>query len=145
MKKIYPIVYYIIGIVLLVFTSCAVTTPYQENKYILDFRSYLDDGFKIYSTSLINEPYECLANITLEVIPGTKKETISGKAINGDDFSQKVNVNVKVSSDELLKRIVKYAKDLGANGILNMQMKTYYEGSRKVYTLSGSAIKIKNN
>jgi hypothetical protein len=126
----------------LAFSSCAVTTPYQESRYILDFRPYLEDGFKIYSTPLINEPYECLANITLEVMPGTKKEIISGKSIVGEDFSQKVNVNVKVSPDALLKKFVIYAKDLGANGILDMQMKSYYEDSHKVYILSGSAIKI---
>ena len=83
-----------------------------------------------------------MANITLEVMPGTKKEIISGKSIVGEDFSQKVNVNVKVSPDALLKKFVIYAKDLGANGILDMQMKSYSEDSHKVYILSGSAIKI---
>lgn len=126
-----------------IITSCAVTTPYQEYRYILDFRPYLNEGFEIYSTPIINESYECLANITLEIIPGTKVETIRGVAVTGSTFSEKVNVNVKLSTDNMLKKFVQYAKDLGANGILDMQMKTYYEDSRKVYLLSGSAVKIK--
>lgn len=136
MKKLYYFAFTII--IVLAITSCAVTTPYEENRYILDFRPYIDQGFRIYSTSIINEPYDCLANISLEIIPGTKKEPASDIAI----FNNKTKVNMKISPDELLERFVKYAKDLGANGILDMQMKTYYEGGRKVYLLSGSAVKM---
>lgn len=132
----------IIGLAVIV-SSCAVT-GYNESRYMLDFRPYADGGFKIYSAPFINEPYDCLADLTLEVTPGSSKEKVSGIAINGQPGVFTQRVSYKISTNDMLKKFVQYAKDAGANGIINLKMSIRPENGVRIYVLSGSAIKIKS-
>lgn len=125
--------------VALFLTSCAI--QYQESCKVLDFRPYLAEGFVISPADYMNKSYQCLANISLEVVPGKKISYVKVSTPTGKGMVDKeYRTNYNPTPDELLEKLVKYAKEFGGNGILGLQTKM--TNNPVVYELSGVVIKI---
>lgn len=127
-------------IVATVFTACA-TIPYKETRYVVDYRPYLAEGFKISPTDLIGSPYDYLAEIAIEVTPGTK-EVNKTYAVNGEVVtSTKYD---RGNTHGLLDNLVTCAKELGADGIVNLRSERIYQSGLYIITISGWAVKTRD-
>lgn len=120
-----------------VLTACA-TIPYKETRYIVDYRPYLAEGFKISPTDLIGCPYDYLAEIAIEVRPGTTKTY----AVNGEVIASEKHDGG--NTNDLLKNFVICAKELGADGIVNLRSERIYESGLYIITISGWAVKTRD-
>lgn len=123
-------------------SSCAV--QYQEKRYILDYRPFLEQGFRLSPAPTLNEPHDCLASIWLEVIPGKTTQTVRtsdglGGMVEREIPSKKRKGN---SVDEVLETFVNYAKELGATGAINVKSDVRTAGGITIYELSGVAVRI---
>lgn len=118
MKKI------IFFVMLLFASSCAV--QYNEAYYLADFRPYTDEGFIISPLSSYPASYQPLATICIEFTPGCDRTLVNGKEVDkkfNDDIylpaPRKQQQWHHPTQDEMLKKLVDYAKSIGANGLLN--------------------------
>lgn len=136
---------------ILFITSCAVVR-YTETKYIFDFRQYIEQGFKITPAQTLNETHDCLALITIEARAGRVKISSSNgvEIISGEGYiDSSRNEHKEPNVDQMLSGLVRYAKSIGANGIIDLQFSQYSIGGGKyaiaqnVVTISGCAVNIK--
>lgn len=118
MKKI------ILLVVLLYASSCAV--QYNEAYYMADFRPYTEEGFIISPLSSYAASYKPLATICIEFTPGYDRTYVNEKIVESkvnDDMYLSANGKKQQwrcpTQDEMLKKLVDYAKSIGANGLLD--------------------------
>ncbi|MGQ8336153.1 hypothetical protein ACUNWD_06340 [Sunxiuqinia sp. A32] len=151
MKKIF----YVIILSLLV--GCAVMPrPREVLHFNYDFREYSEQGFFISPNPYIGE-YKPLGLIKIEVFPGQVKE-LNNESENKLDTpyiskNSTFYVDEEIRTDELLDILVKQAKNMGANGIVNFKayedfIVSFHKGVKysrfEKYRLEGFAI-FRNN
>lgn len=118
--------------VCMLFCSCA-TQKYSQTTYIADYRSYSAEGFTI-SPSSSGFTYESVADFSIKFVVGKKKGYTNSSAQNSweaDIFNP--------GYDYMVSEMVKEAKSLGANAILNFRINIISGG----YEASGFAVKLK--
>lgn len=115
--------------------ACAAIPDYVS---IVDYRPYLEEGFRIYSSDAVPFEYDCLADIAIDKYAVRQDRASATYAVNGERiFSE----NDYISHNEVLAEIVERAKSMGANGIIGLHIK--FDCRTNYYSIKGSAIKIK--
>ena len=85
-------------IVTFLFAACAAIPDYVA---IVDYRPYLEEGFRIYSSDAVPFEYDCLADIV-------RQDRVSATyAVNGERIPSD---NDYITHDEVLAEIVERAK-----------------------------------
>ena len=124
--------------------ACAVPKPSRSvNEYFYDFRSYAKEGFFITPNSY-TQPNTPIGLITIEVYPGYKKKEVDVEDYDGN-FKAINYTKERLSGQELLKILVLFTQEKGANGLSNFDSKIIYSPNSdevEKYVLSGFAIKI---
>lgn len=125
----------------MLFASCTTTRFYSRDVYFLDFRPYAEKGF-LMSTTTIGEKYQALGELNINCHSGYMKDT--GKNWD-DDVNMTITKNTKEhlwTIDEVLNDIYEEAKELGANGIINIRFSSYRNGEFVDFEISGLAVKL---
>lgn len=118
------------------FAACAAIPDYVS---IVDYRPYLTEGFRIYSSDAVPFEYDCLADIAIDKY-AVRQDPASGTyAVNGERIPSD---NDYIKHDEVLAEFVERAKSMGANGIIGLHIK--FDRRTNYYTITGTAISIKS-
>lgn len=144
---------------------CGCSVPFQKSVSITDFRKYTEAGF-IISPATSGFTYQPIGVISVKIIEGKqerqeKSQKVSSMYLgkNGEILSMAGYIEAygKVAFDTeygnnsgaaiytgILDEMVKEAKKLGANGILNFSATRTYDATRHAYVIyaSGFAVKI---
>lgn len=136
MKKI------LLAVIVVLITSCSVPRFYQD-VYVNDFRPYTEDGFTI-SPYHEGYQYESIGLIDIEFTAGRKDGYVNASynwrsSQNGAKYKDWYQPDYAYMLDELVKK----AKQMGANGILDLKCTSIYNGKTTVSVISGFAVKIK--
>lgn len=147
MNKIYL---FFICMLIIIFTSCNVYDPYIISNHTIDFSSYSKEGFFITESNSVSFEYEPIGSIITEVYSGYNAEEIKIKEENeiyGEITKTiKKGVYVKASPDDAIYFLIEQAKELGANGIINLKIQPVSSKNEyKIigYYVTGMAIKKK--
>lgn len=124
-------------IVTLLFAACAAIPDYVS---IVDYRPYLEDGFRIYSSDAVPFEYDCLADISIDKYAVRQDRANAIYAVNGERIPSK---NDYITHDEVLAEFVERAKSMGANGIIGLHIT--FDRRTGYYNITGTAIIIKNS
>lgn len=128
-------------ITVVIMTSCR--TYYSEQSNVLDFRKYTESGFIINPTSSGME-FEPLSMISVSFYSGEKID----KDLKNDDgiiniYSKSAQTKFYcATSDRMLEKIVQECKKIGANGIINFNIKPIPDKYQS-WEVSGVAVKLK--
>ena len=141
MKRIVNLVV-LLSCLMLVGCSISKTSPRSYLQAFVDFRPYLQDGFRIYTT-----PYagKCIAlgELSIYVTPERKEirydDTAMYDAVVEDWYGTSYGYEF-IDTSELLADVVKRAKELGANGLSNLEISKVYNGTIPQYTISATCI-----
>ena len=117
------------------FAACAAIPDYVS---IVDYRPYLEDGFRIYSSDAVPFEYDCLADISIDKYAVRQDRANATYAVNGERIPSD---NDYITHDEVLAEFVERAKSMGANGIIRLHIK--FDRRTNYYTITGTAISIK--
>lgn len=117
--------------------SCAAIPDYMS---IVDYRPYLAEGFRIYSSDAVPFEYDCLADISFDKYAVRQDRANAIYAVNGERIPSK---NDYITHDEVLAEFVERAKSMGANGIIGLHIK--FDRRTGYYSITGTAIIIKNS
>ena len=134
-----------IGILLAILaSSCAVKTPYTQEVAYIDYSAIsAETGVFITEAPSISTPYEGMGSVTSFVTSGYEVKEYKQEKDDGlyDSTSGRVKYGkyLNASSVDAVHVAAEKAKEMGANGIINLQLK-YFTG--KVIA-SGMAVKIK--
>lgn len=146
-----------IGVVCILLAVSCVTIPkptYEADVAYIDYNSITaKTGVFLTEASAISQTYEGLGSVSAYVQDGYIVTNISQVNDTIDDplygkFITKKKDKIKygdykiASPSEAVYLAAKKAKEMGANGIINLQMRTYL-GERPAYVVTGMAIKIK--
>ena len=116
---------------------------YTESVYTVDYREYINSGFTI-STTVTGFDYQPISNIEVVFTSGDLRKGESDKdllpVVPYKGYTGKTN-KFSPSGKRMMDKIVSEAKQLGANGLIDF--KTSYSPTRKAWTASGIAVKIK--
>lgn len=123
-----------------VLSSCAIQ-KYSQKTYLADYREYAADGFTI-TPSSSGFTYESVGDLSIKFTIGVKDGYINKEAKWKEE-----NV-FKPSYDYMVAEIVKEAKSLGANALLNFNITPIIRGTKygevvDGYIASGFAVKLK--
>lgn len=117
--------------------ACAAMPDYVS---IVDYRPYLEDGFRIYSSDAVPFEYDCLADISIDKYAVRQDRANAIYAVNGERIP---NDNNYLTHNEVLAEFVDRAKEMGANGIIGLHIK--FDRRTGYYSITGTAIIIKNS
>mgnify|MGYP001518951208 FL=1 len=116
------------------FAACAAIPDYV---FIVDYRPYLAEGFRIYSSDAVPFEYDCLADISIDKY-WVRQDSASGTyAVNGERIPSD---NDYITHDEVLAEFVDRAKAMGANGIIGLRIR--FDRRTGYYNITGTAVKI---
>lgn len=122
---------------------------YREVQLLQDFRPYIDKGFYISPLSTLTKEYDVLGNVGYLFIIGLKDGYKNPNYTEAVLFGQEHIRYVYIPEyDYMVQKTVDYAKELGADGIINFKITPqykYYSGKFNVVSFesSGVAINIK--
>lgn len=116
------------------FTACAAIPDYIS---IVDYRPYLEEGFRIYSSDAVPFEYDCLADIAIDKYAVRQDCASATYAVNGERIPSD---NDYITHDEVLAEFVERAKSMGANGIIGLHVK--FDRRTGYYNITGTAVKI---
>jgi hypothetical protein len=136
--------------IVILFSSCAPKLMSVERRvypYVMDLRQYSQEGFFVSPTDYIGL-FEPIADITMEVFPSEKDEIVKvyitwkGDIPYSEELERKYGkpqeikkrIKERISSEELLKIIVDYAKNMGADALVNVKI------HRETYTYTTPAM-----
>lgn len=119
------------------FAACAAIPDYVS---IVDYRPYLTEGFRIYSSDAVPFEYDCLADISIDKYAVRQDRANAIYAVNGERIPSD---NDYITHDEVLAEFVERAKSMGANGIIGLHIK--FDRRTGYYSITGTAIIIKNS
>ena len=135
------------GLMTLLMSSCY--PKFTDKFYYLDYSRYASQGFFITESPTVPFDYSPIGSVLLEETSGKKEITAVHKpgydAIYGEDNSVTTKSKYEyASSESALDAIQKFAKDNGADGIINLKISSEVENHRG-YTviISGMLIKRK--
>lgn len=138
MKKI------LLAVIVVLITSCS-AARFSQDVYISDFRPYTEDGFTI-SPYHEGYQYESVGLIDIEFTAGRKNGYVNPayhwrSSISGAKYKDWYQPDY----DYMLNELVNQAKQMGANGILDLRCTVEYDHSEKttVSVMSGFAVIIK--
>lgn len=115
-------------------SACAAIPDYVA---IVDYRPYLAEGFRIYSSDAVPFEYDCLADIEIDKYAVRQDRANATYAVNGERIPSD---NDYITHDEVLAEIVERAKSMGANGIIGLHIR--FDRRTNYYTITGTAVKI---
>ena len=133
---------YLLLMIVVLTTSCR--TYYSEQSNVLDFRKYTESGFVINPTSS-GMDFEPISMISVSFYSGEKLKGVF-KNENGIINIYDKSVQTKfycATPDRMLEKIVSECKKMGANGIINFNMKPIPEAKYQSWEVSGVAVKLK--
>ena len=116
--------------------SCAAIPDYVS---IVDYRPYLAEGFRIYSSDAVPFEYDCLADISIDKYAVRQDRANAIYAVNGERIPSDIDY---ITHDEVLAEFVERAKSMGANGIIGLHIKL--DRRTGYYRITGTAISIKS-
>lgn len=117
-------------------SACAAIPDYVS---IVDYRPYLEEGFRIYSSDAVPFEYDCLADIAIDKYAVRQDRASATYAVNGERIPSD---NDYITHDEVLAGFVERAKSMGANGIIGLHIK--FDRRTGYYNITGTAISIKS-
>lgn len=127
--------------------GCQTSKFFKTVTYLLDFRSYAEKGFYM-STAGINQQYMPVGEITVVCHDGYDMNTVKIKKNEAGGLYGVIRKNsqkIKCTPEILLEQLYNEAKNLGANGVINIQIiDSQYKGvdSTKKMTITGLLVKI---
>ena len=139
--------------------GCAMYPKYSETVYFADYRPYTAEGFTI-SPSSSGFPYESIGSLEIVFVPGTVKRnsnTLEKELQSGDKAWYELSdgdygVTIYTPSyDLMVEKMVRKAKEMGADALLNFRILPQIEMVRsggafyehtKAYVASGFAVKL---
>lgn len=106
-------------IAMIIISSCSTLniSPKKES-YVVDFRKFLNDGFRIYITNQIEEnKYQTLGTFEFDFTEGAQ---------NNPDafFGGPPYIYSQIPFDQMLNEVVAKVKEMGGNGILSFNLRT---------------------
>lgn len=106
-------------IAMMIFSSCTtLNIPPKKESYVVDFRKFLNDGFRIYITSHIEESkYQTLGTFEFDFIEGAQSNPDA--FYGGDPY-----IYSQIPFDQMLNEVVTKVKEMGGNGILSFNLRT---------------------
>lgn len=130
------------------FASCAVQR-YSEDYFIADFRPYTEEGFTISPLANHASTYRPIAAVSVEFTLGVDNSVAikrDGQG-QGDLYSASTTPGNwrHPSHEEMLSKLVDYAKSLGANGLLDYRFEVIRNEKTNgiiYYRLSGFAVEL---
>jgi hypothetical protein len=141
--------------VFITITSCTTTKYYSKNTYLLDFRPYADQGF-LMSTTTIGESYKALGDIMIECESGyTTKDgkspnQIDNPGVGSDENPIYSSYTIKKGKykqwevQEVLDLLYDEAKEIGADGVINIRLTSTGHSGSTDFEISGLAIELIN-
>ena len=124
--------FFLLASIVVLLCSCGVT-KYSQTVYLADFRPFTSDGFTV-SPSSSGFTYESVGDISVEFIAGVDK------SYTNPDPKMRYNKHwFTPSYDFMVAEIVREAKTLGANALLNFRIINIEGG----YVACGFAVKLK--
>lgn len=135
-------------------SGCSITRPRAVYATFVDYRPYTEAGFFL-SPDPYTGKYESLGELTIEVFPAITTAPKTSPS-NDSDFSDGLYHNQPapssayletIDSSEMLELAVGKALELGANGLVNLDISIIYDETRygitvNHYVISGLCIKI---
>lgn len=126
----------------LIFTSCSQhVTQFGQAVYFLDLRPLTNDGFFITESNSVGFDYQSLGVMTLYEFSGEDKTYVVSQEEIKKDFRdelylqstiKKMNKHWREANGlSALTQLVNTAKEIGANGIINLSIKYHYSTSEE--------------
>lgn len=145
-----------VALLMMIVSSC-VTIPkhaYEQSVTYIDYTSITSQtGIFLTEATSISQPYDGLGSVSAFVQDGY--EVMNIKQVNDTTYDSIYGYSVTRKKDkikygeyklaspiEAVRLAANKAKDMGANGIINIQIRTI-PGERTSYTVTGMAVKIK--
>ncbi len=139
----------------MILSSCSVTRPRAVYSSFIDYRPYADAGFFL-SPDPYAGKYESLGELKMEIVPAILKTSEKKQDSKEPRFTDGLYSNQPtlsstymefIDSPELLEIVVGKALELGANGIVNLDISVIYDVSKygrtiNHYEIKGLCIKI---
>lgn len=139
-------------------SSCAVKYPYRQYSAVVDFTEYTNQGFFITESNSVSFDYDPIGSVSSVVKSGYEVlgQEMSAKGNMKDDVYYHENTGklkfgkyISANIEDALSELVNASKELGANGIINLEVNyisaTYDKygdvASPSSYIVSGMAIK----
>lgn len=113
------------------FALCSCVVQYSQTTYLADYRPYSAEGFTI-SPSSSGFTYESIGDLSIKFVIGKKKGYINSNVQNSweaDIFSP--------SYEYMVSEMVKEAKALGADALLNFNITPIIKRSKYGETIDG--------
>jgi uncharacterized protein YbjQ (UPF0145 family) len=149
MKKILPL-----AAIICIMLSCSYLRPpaiLLSNS--LDYSEYQKDGFFITESNSVNFDYKPIGSVSGINVAGYKMRGITLKVYSDDVFRTENKASIQTTSEfvpatqkAVLAEMVKKAKEIGANSIINLNIKYFSHSDGKTstsgYEGTGMAIKM---
>lgn len=144
MKKLF----FVLAVVIL--ASCQTSSRfYKTETYFTDFRPFAEKGF-LMTTQPITDKYTSIGEVSFQCKAGYDPEKRK-KAVTGDEMYYTPTAKIppkQCDVNDVLNQIYIKAKELGANGIVQLRIE-YNEETNKLHyfsdiTVTGLAVKIGN-
>ncbi|WP_418409331.1 hypothetical protein [Alistipes sp.] len=113
------------------FALCSCVVQYSQTTYLADYRPYSAEGFTI-SPSSSGFTYESVGDLSIKFIKGVKKGYVNEDA---DDW--RVENIFNPSYEYMVSEMVKEAKALGADALLNFNITPIIKRSKYGETIDG--------
>lgn len=143
MKK---LIFLICTVLAVAMSSCL--SKFSDKFYFLDYSRFTEKGFFITEAPSVPFDYNPIGSVLLEEKSGTKEITAVHKPGTDSIYGEDNSVTTKnkyeyASSDTALEALEKFAKENGADGIINLRVTSYHVGNRFTISISGMLIKRK--
>lgn len=136
-------------------TSCSVLPkyPYVQNAVVLDYSEYTNKGFFMTEANSVSFGYKALGSVSAkvqsgyEVIGETIRKAVKDDIYGNSEDKRKVKYGKykRAYSDDALKVLYEKAKEIGANGLINIKISyvtnSYSTISDDVIIVTGMAIR----
>jgi len=111
-------------------TGCAnvLRTPVLQGSDSIDYSKYLNDGFFITEANSVSFTYKPISSVSAYFVSGYEIAMKDGKPVmnttyTGYEYVVTTEKYILAKKEYIIEALVKEAKDKGANGIINLQIK----------------------
>lgn len=110
----------------ILFTSCVVKYPFITYSNVIDFTPYTDSGFFLTESNSVSFDYSPVGSLSTTVKSGYEVLNVSKKvsrdAVYNDYTRIKYGKYISANVDDAITLLIESAKELGANGIINLNI-----------------------
>lgn len=107
-------------------TSCAVKYPFLTYSNVVDFTPYTDAGFFLTESNSVSFSYSPVGSLSTTIKSGYEVLNVNKKLANDavyNDYTRlKYGKYIPANVDDAITLLIESAKELGANGIINLNI-----------------------